>query len=71
VLANRHNPPSDAESYKKQKSVPREEPIPAPAGKNPYQELAFRYEREFETLALSCGKNSSTQFQCRFNRKTP
>jgi hypothetical protein len=27
-----------------------------PANKKPYQKLAFRYERVFETQALSCGK---------------
>lgn len=34
-----------------------------------YQKPAFRYERAFETMALSCGKTNSTQSQCRFNRK--
>ncbi len=40
-----------------------------PEGKKPYQKPAFRYERVFETMALSCGKKSPTEFQCRFNRK--
>ena len=40
------------------------------AGKKPYQKPEFRYERVFETMALSCGKVSPTEFQCRFNRKT-
>jgi hypothetical protein len=39
-------------------------------GKKPYQKPEFRYERVFETMALSCGKVSPTEFQCRFNRKT-
>jgi len=30
---------------------------------------AFRYERVFETMALSCGKIDSTQAQCKFNKK--
>jgi hypothetical protein len=38
-------------------------------GKKPYQKPDFRYERVFETMALSCGKTSPTEFQCRFNRK--
>jgi hypothetical protein len=38
--------------------------------RKPYQKPAFRFERVFETMALSCGKMTSTQFQCRFNRKT-
>jgi hypothetical protein len=35
--------------------------------KKPYQEPAFRYERVFETMALSCGKVNATEFQCRFH----
>jgi hypothetical protein len=38
------------------------------AVKRPYQEPAFRYERVFETMALSCGKVNATEFQCRFHR---
>jgi hypothetical protein len=41
-----------------------------PAGKKPYRKPEFQYERVFETMALSCGKVSPTEFQCRFNRKT-
>jgi hypothetical protein len=40
------------------------------APKKPYQKPEFRYERVFETMALSCGKVSPTEFQCRFNRKS-
>jgi hypothetical protein len=36
--------------------------------KKPYQEPAFRHERVFETMALSCGKVDATEFQCRFHR---
>jgi len=43
---------------------------PAAAPKKPYHKPAFRYERVFETMALSCGKRDPTEFQCRFNRKT-
>jgi hypothetical protein len=39
-------------------------------GKKPYQKPAFRYERVFETLALSCGKVGSTTGQCQFSQKT-
>ena len=35
-----------------------------------YQKPDFRFEKVFETMALSCGKISPTEFQCRFNRKT-
>jgi hypothetical protein len=37
--------------------------------KKPYVKPSFEYERVFETMALACGKLSSTQAQCRFNRK--
>jgi hypothetical protein len=37
--------------------------------KKPYQEPAFRYERVFETMALSCGKVHVFQFSCRLHRK--
>jgi hypothetical protein len=39
------------------------------ARKKPYQKPEFRYEKVFETMALSCGKVTPTEFQCRFNRK--
>ena len=38
--------------------------------KKPYQKPEFRFEKVFETMALSCGKISPTEFQCRFNRKS-
>jgi hypothetical protein len=37
--------------------------------KKAYQEPAFRHERVFETMALSCGKIEPTNFTCRLNRK--
>lgn len=37
--------------------------------KKPYSKPEVRFERVFETMALSCGKTSPTQAQCRFNRK--
>ncbi len=37
--------------------------------KKPYTKPAFRFERVFETQALSCGKIETTQFLCRHNRK--
>ncbi|MFY9740351.1 MAG: hypothetical protein WAK21_00015 [Candidatus Sulfotelmatobacter sp.] len=39
------------------------------AAKKPYQEPAFRHERVFETMALSCGKVDPTQLQCHYNRQ--
>jgi len=38
--------------------------------KKQYQEPAFRHERVFETMALSCGKVQAILPQCRFNRHT-
>ncbi len=40
------------------------------AAKKPSWKSAFRYERVFETTALSCGKIGPTQSTCRHNRKT-
>ncbi len=44
---------------------------PGPTGhpKKPYEKPAFRHERIFETMALSCGKLNPTQGQCKSNRK--
>ena len=40
-----------------------------PAAKKPYVKPEVRFERVFETMALSCGKVQTTQQQCHFNRK--
>ncbi len=40
------------------------------AVRKPYRKPAVRYERVFETSALSCGKIQTTQGQCAHNRKT-
>jgi hypothetical protein len=50
-------------SHEKQKEL-------AGAGKKPYQKPAFRYERVFETLALSCGKKAAEGSGCQFSSKT-
>ena len=34
--------------------------------RKPYQKPAYRRERVFETMALACGKISTTQAQCKF-----
>jgi hypothetical protein len=54
----------------KDKAEEQNWPAASPAGKRKYEKPAFRFERVFETMALSCGKISPTEFQCRFNRKT-
>jgi hypothetical protein len=42
----------------------------ASKAKKLYQKPAFRYERVFETLALSCGKVVATVATCVGSRKT-
>ena len=37
--------------------------------RRPYVKPAFRHEQVFETMALACGKISSTQASCRVNRR--
>lgn len=37
--------------------------------KKPYVKPAYRRERVFETMALACGKISTTQSSCRNNRR--
>jgi Coenzyme PQQ synthesis protein D (PqqD) len=50
--------------------VPRAPLIKADdAGRRPYEKPSFRYERAFETMALSCGKATAGQGQCQTNRK--
>jgi hypothetical protein len=53
--------PVDSEEKKR-----RPEPTQA---RKPYVKPAFRYERVFETQALSCGKIDITSSQCHHNRK--
>jgi hypothetical protein len=40
-----------------------------PGKKKRYEKPAFRYERVFETRALSCGKVDSINFKCHNNMK--
>jgi hypothetical protein len=52
----------------------RPHPSTSPEGvehvvKKPYEKPSFRFERVFETTALSCGKVQVTQAGCRANRK--
>lgn len=37
--------------------------------RKPYQKPAFRFEKVFETRALTCGKINPTQESCVHNRK--
>ncbi len=38
--------------------------------KKPYREPAFRHERVFETMALTCGKIEPTSFSCTAKRNS-
>jgi hypothetical protein len=44
-----------------------QQPANPVSDKKPYQKPAFRYERVFETQALSCGKIAATTQDCKFN----
>lgn len=39
------------------------------AARKPYHKPVIRYQRVFETTALSCGKIQSTQSGCHLNRR--
>lgn len=41
----------------------------AKQGRKPYHAPTFRSEKVFETMALTCGKISTTQTICKLNRK--
>lgn len=38
--------------------------------RKPYLKPDFRYEKVFETLALSCGKVASSTATCQFSKKS-
>lgn len=40
-----------------------------PGTRKPYHKPAVRYEKVFETQALTCGKVQTTQASCHSNRK--
>ena len=48
----------------------RQHPDSQRQAKKLYQKPAFRSERVFETLALSCGKIGPVSAQCQFAKKT-
>jgi hypothetical protein len=59
----------DMEQPSEKEAIVSADPKPK-RGRRPYQKPAFRFERVFETMALSCGKTVITQFQCQTNQKT-
>ena len=44
-------------------------PEAEPKAKKPYRKPAVRFEKVFETSALTCGKVQTTQSACAHNRK--
>jgi hypothetical protein len=57
-------------SHTKQTHRVTGQPEIGPNARKPYQKPALRYERVFETSALTCGKVQTTQSGCHQNRKT-
>jgi len=49
---------------------PSSPPGTEPTAKKPYHKPAVRYERVFETSALTCGKVQTSQAGCHQVRKT-
>jgi hypothetical protein len=50
-------------------NIKTDQPRDPATPKKPYHKPTFRYERVFETQALSCGKVQTTQGACHSNRK--
>jgi hypothetical protein len=57
-------------SHTKQTNRAAGQPEIESGARKPYQKPAVRYERVFETSALTCGKVQTTQSGCHQNRKT-
>ena len=57
-------------SHTKQTNRESGQPKIGPGPRKPYRKPALRYERVFETSALTCGKVQTTQSGCHQNRKT-
>ena len=57
-------------SHMKQTNEAARQPEIEPGARKPYHKPAVRYERVFETSALTCGKVQTTQSGCHQNRKT-
>jgi hypothetical protein len=45
-------------------SEPSRDEAKAKGRRKPYVKPSFRYERVFETMALTCGKTAGTEGQC-------
>jgi hypothetical protein len=47
-----------------------DESVGLPKEKKPYRKPTYRFEKVFETMALSCGKIHGVGSQCHYNRHT-
>jgi hypothetical protein len=47
-----------------------DESVGLPKGRKPYRKPTYRFEKVFETMALSCGKIHGLASQCHYNRHT-
>jgi hypothetical protein len=66
---NRRASSGRAMSDEKKETSARQQAAAVQKPKRPYEKPSFQRERVFETMALSCGKVSTTQGLCQFNRK--
>jgi hypothetical protein len=57
-------------SSEEEKNSRNVQPSSDHTAKRPYNKPVVRYERVFETSALTCGKVQTTQSGCHQNRKT-
>jgi hypothetical protein len=48
--------------------IPQQSNDEKPKQKKPYKKPTFRYEYVFETMALACGKISTTEATCRHTK---
>lgn len=60
------NEPLDTVNSNSDKPCPDTAPEKSVRKKRPYVAPAFRFEKVFETNALTCGKVISTQGSCKF-----
>ena len=51
------------------KQPPADDQASRRSAKKPYRKPEFRFERAFETMALSCGKINPNLRQCMLNQK--
>jgi hypothetical protein len=68
MMPARSNTEAGGASLSGDKLNPDKAPKTEVSKKKPYTKPAFRFERVFETQALSCGKIFASQGSCKFNQ---